>query len=255
MIIRTILFEVVKDAIRKKILYFIFLLTFFLLALTPKLPSFEVGVQIALYRDISLGLSLISIVLLSIFLSVNQIPGEIEKKTIYNILSKPIKRYQFLIAKFLGILSILALASLLIGFIISVIAYFYFQQFDFSFFPAIYTIFLEGVLISAFIFFISSFSTPIISAFGSILFYFAGHVKDDLTKLLIEGMESNSFPYYTIKSFSYMLPNLELFNFNEIVARGVQIPPSTLLQVSLYSLVYSALFIVLASLIFSKKDL
>ncbi|MCK4777829.1 MAG: ABC transporter permease subunit, partial [Actinomycetia bacterium] len=109
MIIRTILFEVVKDAIRKKILYFIFLLTFFLLALTPKLPSFEVGVQIALYRDISLGLSLISIVLLSIFLSVNQIPGEIEKKTIYNILSKPIKRYQFLIAKFLGILSILAL--------------------------------------------------------------------------------------------------------------------------------------------------
>ncbi len=247
--VRTIAINTIAEAVRKKIVYVIFLVALALILSAPSLPSFNVGVRVTLFLNIALGLSSLTLAILSLALSVNQIPAEIEKKTIYNILSKPVSRTQFLLGKFIGVALTLFIISLLIGCLSLTFTYFYFNHWQPTIFLGLLTIYFESIVLAAFAFFCSTFSTPTISTFLTVLFYFIGHVKNTLLELA-----EKSLSPLIVKTFYYLLPSLENFNLNDAVSHQIEITLSFLGNLFLYALIFTFIFLLLSKIVFERKD-
>lgn len=252
MAIRAIAGNVIREAIRQKIVYVTLLFTFLMFGIEPMLPSFNVGVRIQLFLDIALGVAYVAIAVLAVALSVNQVPGEIEKRTIYNVLSKPVQRSDYLLGKYIGIVVILVSCAALIGLAVFVFTFGYFGVVKAGLFQGILTATLEAALISAFALLISTFTSPAVNVFACILFYFIGHVKNDALTILIKAGGSAKVMAYP---FKYLLPSLENFNVNEAVARDLVLRPAFIAEQVLYALVFSALFLSIASVTLGRKEL
>lgn len=250
MAVRAITFNTIADAVRKKIVYVVFLIALALILSAPSLPSFNVGVRVTLFLNIALGLSALTLAILSIALSVSQIPVEIEKKTVYNILSKPVSRTQLLLGKFIGVCLTLFTISFLISCLILAFSYFYFNHWQPTILLGLLTIYFESLVLAAFAFFCSTFSTPTISTFLTILFYFIGHVKNTLLELA-----EKSLSPFIVKTFYFLLPSLENFNLNDAVSHQVNIPTNFLGSLFLYALIFTLIFLLLSKIIFERKDL
>lgn len=249
MAVRAVAINTIAEAVRKKIVYVIFLVALALILSAPSLPSFHVGVRVTLFLNIALGLSSLTLTILSLALSVTQIPAEIEKKTIYNILSKPVSRTQFLLGKFIGVALTLLIISSLIGCLSLAFTYFYFNHWQPTILLGLLTIYFESLVLAAFAFFCSTFSTPTISTFLTILFYFIGHVKNTLLDLA-----ERSLSPLIIKAFYYLLPSLENFNLNDAVSHQTKIPADFVGNLFLYTLIFTLIFLLLSKIIFERKD-
>lgn len=252
MAIRAIAANVVREAIRQKIIYVTVLFTLALFAVEPMLPSFKVGLRIQLFDDIALGIAYLAIGVIAVALSVNQVPGEIEKRTIYNVLSKPVGRRDFLIGKYFGILVVLLACSLLMGFSIFGFTFGYFGKVSYGILQGTAMSFLEGALLAAFSIFISTFATPSVTVFICIFFYFVGHVKNDALDTLVNGSGLGRALGLALK---YLLPSLENFNVNEAVARGVILKPFLIAELLLYAALFVAIFLTGASLMLARKEI
>jgi|Deesub1362A_J573_1020465.scaffolds.fasta_scaffold07168_4 ABC-type transport system involved in multi-copper enzyme maturation permease subunit len=248
--VKVLAFNTFSEALRMKVLYVVLFLAFILILITPRLPSFNVGVKVTLFKDISLGFSALTLSVLALALSIGQVQKEVEKRTIYHILSKPISRKEVVTGKYLGVALTLLLISTLIGGLIFILEILIFRKTDFLLFLGVYTIFLESLVISAFGLFCSTFATLPVSTFLVILFYFIGHIKNEF----LSSFEKGSF-HLLYSVLKFLLPSLENFNINDAVAHNVKIPLSLLLQLSLYALVFIIIFLLLASFIFEAKDL
>ncbi len=248
--VKALAFNTFSEALRMKVLYVVLFLAFILILTTPRLPSFNVGVKVTLFKDISLGFSALTLSILALALSIGQIQKEVEKRTIYHILSKPISRKEVVAGKYLGVALTLLFISTLIGGLIFILEILIFRKADFLLFWGVYTIFLESLIISAFGLFCSTFATLPVSTFLVILFYFIGHIKNEF----LSSFEKGSL-HFLLSIFKFLLPSLENFNINDAVAHSVNIPLSFLLQLSLYALVFIIIFLLLASFTFETKDL
>ncbi|HZD60307.1 MAG TPA: ABC transporter permease subunit [Anaerolineae bacterium] len=252
MVIRAIAGNVIREAIRQKIVYVTVLFTLLLFAIEPSIPSFKVGLRIQLFQDIALGVAYIAIAILAIALTVNQVPGEVERRTIYNIFSKPVRRSDYLIGKYIGVLVVIAACALIMGFAVFGFAFAYFGKLSFGLFQGIGMTVLEAALISAFALLMSTFVSPTVNVFACILFYFVGHVKNGA---LTPTLESGGASHAVGLVLKYLLPSLENFNANEAIARGVMLKSDFLLEVFLYALAFSAALLVIASLSLNRKEL
>ncbi len=250
--IRAIAANVIKEAIRQKIIYVIVLFTFLLFAIEPAIPSFKVGLRTQLFGDIALGVAYLAIAVIAIAISVNQVPKEIERRTIYNIFSKPVRRADFLVGKYLGVLVMLAICASLMGLAIFGFIYIYFGKVAYGIFQGVGMMLLEAALISAFATLVSTLVSPTINVFACILFYFVGHVKNDALANAIKAGGSTSALGLALK---YTLPSLENFNVSEVVARGIILKTDFMLGLLLYTLVFIVIFLTIASFSLSRKEL
>lgn len=250
--VKAIAGNVIREAIRQKIIYVTVLFALLLFAIEPILPSFKVGLKIQLFQDIALGVAYIAIAILAIALSVNQVPGEIEKRTIYNVLSKPVRRGDFLVGKYLGILAVLTACAALMGIAIFGFSFAYFGRLSYGVFQGMLTATFEAALISAFALLISTFASPTVNVFTCLLFYFVGHVKNDALVAALQGDGAIRLVRIVLK---YFLPSLENFNVNEAVARGLVVKPLFLLELLLYAIAFSATFLVVASVTLRRKEI
>jgi ABC-type transport system involved in multi-copper enzyme maturation permease subunit len=123
---------------------------------------------------------------------------------------------------------------------------------EWAMFVAIIFIFFELCLITAVAMLFSCFSTPILSTLFSLSFYLIGHVSWGL-ETLIEKIQSG-----TVKTMAQILytflPDLENFNFKTEIVHNLSIPPKIFLYSTFYGLFYTAFILVLAMLIFRRRD-
>ena len=246
--------NVIKDTARRKLFYVVFLFGVAVVAVSPLLPAFELGIRPQFLKDISLSLTSLFGVVLAVVLSVNQVPGEIERRTIYNILSKPVSRLEYLLGKYLGILADLAIILVIMGLEILVLVSTRAHAASPVIFQGVFTVFLECAIIAAFCLFLSTFATASVNVFTTILFYLLCHVKTDfLHKTLVEG--TNGFLKVLAWPAYYLLPNLENYNISQQVGYGKGVPAGYLLRVSGYAVLFVVIFLVLGYLVFRRKDI
>jgi ABC-type transport system involved in multi-copper enzyme maturation permease subunit len=247
--------NVIKDTSRKKIFYVVFLFGLVVVALAPLLPTFELGSRASFLRDISLSLTSLFGVVLAVVLSVGQVPGEVDKRTIYNILSKPVSRLQYLLGKYIGI--IVSLAAILFVMGLEIIALLAIRVHVFSpvIFQGVFAVFLEAAVISAFCLMLSTFTTVPINVFAAILFYFVCHMKTGYLhqKLVVGSM--NGFLKVLADGVYYMIPNLENFNISQRVGYGGGPGAWYMLRVAGYAVVFAAIFLLIGYATFRRKDL
>jgi ABC-type transport system involved in multi-copper enzyme maturation permease subunit len=241
-----------KEAKRDRVLYLLFFFAAVAILASRVLAILTVGDRAKIIKDV--GLASISVfgVLMAVLIGTSLVYKEIDKKTIYTLLSKPVHRAEFILGKFMGLVLTLFVMTVGMSLIFLVLLYLHRFRVEWSMLVAIGYIFLELILITAVAIFFSSFSTPILSSIFSLAFWLIGHLTWGL-ELLIQKMRAGTGR--TVARFLYVfLPDLENFNFKTEVVHNLPIPPGIFLYSLLYGLFYTAFILILAILIFRRRD-
>jgi ABC-type transport system involved in multi-copper enzyme maturation permease subunit len=246
--------NVMRDAGRRKLFYIVFLFGLAVVAFTPLLPSFTLGVQAQFLKDVSLSLTSVFGVILAVILSVWQIPVERDKRTIQNILSKPVSRLQYYAGKYLGILAVLATILAVMGVEVLLLVGFKGHSFSLSIFEGVFAVFLETAVIAAFCLCLSTFASVPINVFATVLFYMLCHVKTGfLYQKLVEG--AAGFAKIITWPLYYLIPNLENFNLSLQVGYSRGVSWTYMLRLTGYAALFVALLILIGYLVFRRADL
>jgi Cu-processing system permease protein len=222
------------------------------------LPSAELGVQVDLMREAALGLASIMAFLLAIILGSILIWGEMERRTVYNILSKPVCRWQYYLGKFLGLIVVLAMSLALIYVVIMIFVLAYFDLFNPGLAKALFTIFLEASLLASAAMVFSIYLSPLVCVFLTVLIYVLGHVKGDYLYRVMSNSANNFVLRGLAGATYYALPNLERLNINETIAHGervFKVGPVELVLLAGMALAFTAVAVYVGIFLFKRRDL
>jgi ABC-type transport system involved in multi-copper enzyme maturation permease subunit len=250
--IRAIALNTFKEAIRDRILYLLFFFAAVALIFSRLLSVLTVGDRIKVIKDV--GLASISLfgMLMAVLIGTGLVYKEIDKKTIFTLISKPIERWQFLLGKFLGLVLTLFVMTGLMSLIFLVIVFVYTHRIETNLLLALLFIFIELVLITAVAILFSSFSTPILSSLFAVSFYLIGHFSWGLQTLIQKTRPGPG--RILVRGIYAVLPDLENFNFKTEAVYGLAVQPKVYLYSAVYGLVYTSFVLALAVLIFRRRD-
>ncbi|MEO0092995.1 MAG: ABC transporter permease [candidate division WOR-3 bacterium] len=241
-----------KEAIRDRILLVLLVIGFIAIGSAKIIKPLALGEEAKIIKDLGLATITLTAVLTTILIGGKLVYKEVEKRTIYIMLAKPVTRYQFIIGKYLGLV-------LVIFFTITIMTGGYYLMLSLTnteatlslLLPILMT-FFEVLIIIALALFFSSIATPITASLITFVVYFISNFTRDLKAL------AQISPSVVVKVlanfFYYLLPNLANFNIRNLVIHNAIINPATILLSILYALIYSALVLCFAALIFQRKD-
>lgn len=250
--IRAIALNTFKEATRNKIYYLLIFFGIFFVLSSKLVILLTIGDKVKVLKDLGLASINFFSVLIAIFTGIDLVYKEIERKTIYNILSKPISRSCFIIGKFFG----LAL-TLFVALISMVVMFFLFMllfsgELDLKILVYFILLYFELLIITSISLLFSSISTPILSSVFTISLYLIGHViwtfnefKDKIINPIIKVI---SYILY------YTLPNLEKFNIKNSIVMNVDIDIGMILGSICYAIFYITALLTLTILIFNKRE-
>lgn len=244
-----------KESVRERVLYNLIVFALLLIGAAVLFGSISVGVEHIIL--VNLGLSSISVfgLFMAIFIGIGLVSKEIERRTIFSILAKPVGRAEFIIGKFFGLLLTLFIntAIMTVGFYLALL---YQKQSlglaDLLILEAVYFILLQFALVVALALLFSCVSTPILSAVFTFCLYIIGNLLSDIRWF---GQETGSPVVEKITAGLYfLLPNFGNFNVISEVAHGKGIPGYLLVSNSLYALLYVTMLVSAAILVFEGRE-
>jgi len=239
--------------LRDRILY-LFLGFAILLIVSSKLFSMlTVGDETKIIKDLGLGAIQFFSMLISVMMSVMLVSREIENRTAFNILSKPVRRSSFLLGKYFGLLAIIVANLVLMATAMVLLVALYQGEFDLTIFFGAAMTGLEMAVLCAFAILFAMVTKPILGSVLTLAVFVVGHMTESIW-LLTERLRDEVTGWIVTVTY-YILPNLERFNFKTELVHGLQIPMAAVAWAVLYSLIYAALALFLAWLSFRGKDL
>lgn len=202
--------------------------------------------------DVALGSMSLVLVVLTVFLSSGGLSRELERRTIYLVVSKPVSRGLFLLARQAS--TMLTASALLVGMMLvfGLELLLYQVPFHASFVAAAAGLWLELFLLCSVGLLFSTFSGQLVSLTATLGLYFAGHLAEDLYRLSSR-VEVGAVRAVG-KAVYYLLPNLERVNFRGRATYLLDVPAQELLAAAGYTLGYSAVVLALGVLIFARRD-
>ncbi|HET9696152.1 MAG TPA: ABC transporter permease subunit [Terriglobales bacterium] len=253
--IGVIAFNTFREAVRDRVLYNLIVFALIMIGASLLLGQITIGVERQLL--INLGLTSISIfgVLIAIFIGIGLVSKEIDKRTLYTMLTRPVRRWEFILGKFFGLVITLAVNAgfMTLGFFIALLYLMHgFQRSDLSILVAIYFILLQFMIVTAIALVFSSFSTPIESAVLTFAFFVVGSFSEDL-RGFAEVAKGTS--HYFAVGMSYIIPNFSALNVIASVAHGNPVSHQLILMNTLYAFTYAGTAVCLASLIFQNRNM
>jgi Cu-processing system permease protein len=245
-----------REAVRDRVLYS--LVFFALLMMVAAIVVGQISIGIEESVIVSLGLSAISVIglLISIFLGVALVSKEMEKRTLYALLAKPVRRWEFLLGKFGGLVLTLAVntAAMALGLLLVMLYVKHtLERSDAVVLVAVYFILLKLALIVALALLFSCYTTPLLAILFTAGLYIVGLDVQELRNLPVDVMSPGAAAF--TKWLSYLLPNFENFNVMALAAHGRAVPGALILQNTLYAFVYCTMVLTAASVVFSRRNL
>jgi ABC-type transport system involved in multi-copper enzyme maturation permease subunit len=250
-----------RETVRDKILYNLILFALIMILSSIVLGQLTLGNEEKVILD--LGLSAVSIfgMLISIFIGIGLVYKELEKRTVYALLAKPVHRYELILGKYIGLLFTLLvnLAVMMVGL---QLALWYAGKAGpaahLRILPAVFMIFLSLAITTALALLFSTFSTPALSALFTFFLWIVGHFGKDLQSF--GELTKSASVSWVCRILYYVLPNLA--NFSIIDSRSVlqstgysrPIDPIAVGGSTLYCAVYCAAILSLSILIFVRRD-
>jgi len=201
--------------------------------------------------DVGLGFMSLILVLLAIFLSSGLLAREIERRTIFLIVSKPISRSGFIFARFGGVLLTLVTLELVMAALLLVEVKAYGFQIDRSLLLACAMLTLELLVTAALGFFFSSFLNVTLSAICTLGVYMAGQFGSDLYRL---GSKTGALGQAVLRAVYYLLPNFERLNYRPFATYEAVPTASVTLGSVIYALAYAAGLLVVSAMLFERRD-
>ena len=218
----------------------------------------QISIGIERLIIINLGLTAISVfgVVMAIFIGVGLVHKEMERRTLYSLLSKPVRRWQFIVGKFAGLALTLAVntAFMTVGLAVALLYVSHALHLsDGQILVAVFFILLQLNLLTGLALFFSSFSTPLVSTLCTLGLYVGGIFTQDIRAM--GEMSKNPGLEKLTAAISYLLPNFNAFNVIGAVAHEKPIPWILVFENTAYAILYTTVTLVGAAAIFSNRDL
>jgi Cu-processing system permease protein len=245
-----------REAVRDRVLYNLVFFALLMMAAAVAVGQISIGIEETVI--VSLGLSAISVIglLISIFIGVALVSKEMDKRTLYALLAKPVRRWEFLLGKFGGLVLTLAVntAAMAAGLLLVMLYVKHsLERGETAVLVAVYFIWLKLALVVALALLFSCFTTPLLAILFTVGLYIVGLYVQELRNLPVEVM-SPPMAAFT-KWLSYLLPNFENYNVMAMAAHGRAVPGALILQNTLYTLIYCAIVLTAAAAVFSRRNL
>jgi len=250
-----------REAVRDRVLYNLVFFALLMMAAAILVGQISIGIEKSVI--ISLGLTAISVIglFIAVFIGVGLVSKEMDKRTLYALLAKPLERWEFLLGKYFGLLMTLTVntAAMALGLYAALLTVAQpLEKADGYVLVAVYLILLKLALIVALALLFSCFTTPFLAILFTAGIYVAGVFAGDLRVVKSVAMDAATMDSGTLKLLrviSYVLPNFENFNVMGAVAHGRSVPASLVGSSTLYAAVYGATVLILAAMVFSKRNL
>jgi ABC-type transport system involved in multi-copper enzyme maturation permease subunit len=241
-----------KEAVRQRILVLLVIFSILLIIISIFLEPFAIGESPKILRDIGLAVAPLFGILVVIIIGSTLVYKDIEKRTIYTVITKPVKRSEIILGKFFGFIALIAILLCAMAIIQQLVIFMYEGAFDFTLLIAVPFSLLEIMVLLGILLLFSSFSSPALSALFGIIFFVIGHASPDL-KAFATHVESSA-----LKSFAhivyYILPNLENFNFRLELVHKLPLYGDQLFFSVCYGLIYTIFLLYIAILVFEKRE-
>ena len=246
-----------REAVRDRVLYN--LIAFALLLTGAAVLVGQISIDIERLVVINLGLTAVSLfgLVIAIFIGIGLVSKEIDKRTLYTVLSRPVRRWEFIVGKFFGLIGTLVVNTFLMA--IGVFAALSYVSRHHSLVAsdgwllvALYFIVLEFVVVTALALFFSSFSSPLLSAVFTFSLFVIGTFSEDLRGFakMMHGVTG-----WLVTSVSYIVPNFSALNVIDQAAHGVGVAKQLIVYNTAYALVYAVAVLAGATLIFERRSL
>jgi ABC-type transport system involved in multi-copper enzyme maturation permease subunit len=218
----------------------------------------QISIGIEQMVIVTLGLSAISVIglLIAVFIGVGLVSKEMDKRTLYALLAKPVRRWEFLLGKFGGLLLTLGVntAAMAVGLFVALRYVKHpLEHADLAVLVAVYFILLKLALVVALALLFSCYTTPLLAILFTAGLYVSGLFVLEMRTYHSERMSQAL--QTMLRWLSYVLPNFENFDVMASAAHGRAIPGALILQNTAYAGLYCAILLAAASVIFSRRNL
>jgi ABC-type transport system involved in multi-copper enzyme maturation permease subunit len=256
--------NVFRESVRDKVLYNLVLFALVLIGTSYLIGQITAGQDVKIIKDLGLAATSVFGLFIAIFIGIQLVSKEVERRSIYSLLSKPIERRQFMLGKYAGMLLTLAVnLSVMALALYAVLAYMVWTDplsagaletpaLDPALLKSILLTYAELAIVTAIALFFSTFSTPMLSAALTVGLFVAGRFSADLQDF---GEVVESPPAAAVATaMHWVLPDLATFDVRLRVVHGLPVPMSYLALAVAYAGLYVSALLVLGTLIFSRRD-
>jgi len=272
------------ELVRQKVFFFLLVFALLVIGNSAFMAKFSFQEQFQMLKDISLGAMSVFSSLIAILATANFLPKDMEDRTIYTLLAKPVPRHRYLLGKLCGIALLLAAAVALMSALFlgvlwlresTVLAETRAQMagatpeelaaairevtattFNANLAPGIAVIFIKAVLLAALTLFISSFATSsIFTILMAAALYFIGHLQATAREYWLSGADVEWWSRILAAGVAVLFPDLQAFNLTDDIIAGTAVPLALFLNTAGLGALYIAVYTALAALVFQGREL
>lgn len=263
--IRAIALNTFREAARNRIMHAILGLALVIILCSKALAWVSAGEDLKVMTDLGLAAITLFGVIVAIFSGANLLYKEVEGRTSYLILTKPVRRYEFIVGKYAGLSLVLLIYVIIMGlahagylstFVLTMEDRphdMVLREFYVALSQAYFLVFLELCILSAFAIFFSVISSPMFSAIGTFCVFFIGHglrnIKD-LTDTVESGLGDT-----ILMIIYYVMPALFNFDMKHRAAYAAPQAAGDILLHVLYAVAYCAVILSFTCVVFRRKQL
>jgi len=260
-----------REAIRNRVLHSLVAFALVLIFSALAVGQLSLHEEARLTRDLGLGGIGLFGVLIAVFVGVNLVYKEIDRKTIYAILAKPVRRHEFVLGKFAGMVLTLATQIAIMAAVLGVVVALQGQRPDAALVKAVWLLFVELIVVTAVAVLFSSFSSPFLSGVFTLGIYVVGRLQPELRALdtrvaAAAGDGALGVGTLVVRGvlavLTTVLPDLHLFyvSGHEVSGKVVSVHGPTFVDwgylgyATAYGLVFTAALLFVAALVFRRRD-
>jgi ABC-type transport system involved in multi-copper enzyme maturation permease subunit len=257
--------NVFRESVRDKVLYNLVLFAIVLMAASYLIGQLTAGQDVKIIKDLGLSATSLFGLFIAVFIGIGLVSKEVERRSVYSLLAKPIHRYQMVVGKYAGlVLTLIVNIAIMAAAQYVVLAYMGWgvspdvqrswdaPALDPAILKAIVLILVELMVITAIALFFSTFSTPILSAAFTFGFFIVGHFSTDLRNF--QQVVDSPAAARLARGLYWILPNLAQFDVKTQVVHAQPVPLGYIAVTSAYAALYIAVLLVAAVVIFSRRD-
>ena len=257
--------HVFKDSVRDKVLYNLVVFAVLLIAASYLIGQLTAGQDLKIIKDLGLAATSIFGLFIAVFIGIGLVSKEVERRSIYSLLAKPIRRHELILGKYVGlVLTLLVNLTVMAVALYCVLAYIGWSETeefarsweapatDPAMLKAFVLIFVQLMLVTAIALFFSTFASPILSAVLTFGLYVVGHCSADLKN--VETAVESRVAVYLARGLYYVLPNLAPFDVKAEVVHAQPVTWDYMALTTGYGLTYIAMLLLAAMFIFSQRD-
>jgi ABC-type Na+ efflux pump permease subunit len=282
--IRAITVNTLTELTRLKVFYVLLVFALLLIGSSIFMVQFTFQQEFQILKDVSLGAMSIFTSLLAIVATARLIPQDIEDRTVYTILAKPVPRLEYLLGKIAGVLLLLAISTLVMSVAFLVVMYVREQAvlhatlghmagrpreqinaalqtirssaLNFDILPGIVIIYLKACLLAALTLLVSTFATTNIFTIVVMAFiYFLGHLQATAREYWLQTHASGLITRIFLAVVALLFPDLQAFNLVDDIVAGTAISLGLFFKTALLGIFYTTIYTLLAAFVFYGKEL